>query len=310
MSVASVRSARWFDLGPELPEGVSTAEALEFADLANWDVRLEPTPNFGRCHFQEWDTVRTNPHDGMPDTLGRVRSRYNVFQNEELFAFGDHILHNGGQWEMMGSHKHGAQVFGVMYLGDMALGRDDLFGKYLVINTSHDGTDAISASITALRYRCTNSLNLGIRNATQSFKIRHSISAEGKVQEAREALGLANHYFDEFDRQINELIDAQLDSDQEIAILEKAFKEPDPAKTGAHTRWENKINDILDIYSSDTCDNVFHTKWGLYSAMEEYVDWNRIARGGNEDNLSAAFVGLDNVVNKEKNRLFEVVLAA
>ena len=309
MAVASTRSARWFQLGPELPEGVSTMEALEFAGLAHWNVRLEPTPNYGRCNFQHFDTVRDNPIDGMPDTLGRVKGRYTVIQNEEAFAIGDNLVHGGGSWEMMGSHNDGATVFGVMYLGDMELGRDDLFGKYLILHTSHDGTSAMTVSINTLRYRCTNSLGLAIRTAPQSYKIRHSQSAEGRVQEAREVLGLANNYFDEFDLMVNDMINTFVDGDDVDRILKNTFKEPDEAQTAAHTRWEHKIDDILDIYTSDTCDNVFGTKWGVFSAMEEYIDWNRSARGGNDDNLAAAFAGLSKTVNDEKDRILRSVLS-
>ncbi len=65
---------------------------------------------------------------------------------------------------------------------------------------------AIQASITPVRVVCANTLNLALgskrgKNAIkQSFKIRHTQTANGKVQIARETLGLANKYMDEFDK--------------------------------------------------------------------------------------------------------------
>ncbi len=75
----------------------------------------------------------------------------------------------------------------------------------LTNNTSHDGSIAIQASITPVRVVCANTLNLALNRTKkkdgvkQSFKIRHTQTANGKVQIARETLGMANKYMDEFD---------------------------------------------------------------------------------------------------------------
>jgi len=308
MSVASLRSARWMSLGPSIPEGTSTADAMAIAGLSDWDVRLEPTPSFGRCHFEQFDVVRTNPVDKLPDTIGRVGSRYHTFQNEELFAFADNILHGGAVWEALGDLKFGSRVFGAMRLdGQITLGKGDTVNKYLIIHTSHDGSSNISVSVTGLRYACTNSLQFGLRHAKQSFKIRHSASVEGRVAEAREALGLASVYFDEFSAEMNALIDSQITLDNARDIIEAVYPEPELAKAGAHTRWENKVDDILSIYNGETCDNVYGTRYGIMNAMTERLDWNRTSRGGNIENLDAAFMGFDNAIANEKNRILELV---
>lgn len=309
MSVASERRARWLNLGPELPENASTAEAMHVAGLTNWDVRLEPTPSFGRCHFEQFDVVRTNPQDQLPDTIGRVGSRYRVFQNEELFGFADNIMeiHGGARWEALGDIKFGSRVFGAMRLDDLQLGHDDWIGKYLIVHTSHDGSSNISFSITGLRWRCTNSLQFGLRNAKQSFKIRHSASAEGRVAEAREALGLANIYFDAFSNEMNKLIEQQITIDEARKIVERVYPEPDLAKAGAHTRWEHKMDDIFGIYNGETVENVHGTRYGIMQAMTERLDWLRNPRGGNMENIDAAFAGFDNAISNEKDRILEAV---
>jgi len=60
----------------------------------------------------------------------------------------------------------------------------------------HDGSIAMQASITPVRVVCANTLNLalssfkGKKNAPkQTFKIRHTQTAEGKIAVARECLG-------------------------------------------------------------------------------------------------------------------------
>ncbi|NBQ65301.1 MAG: DUF932 domain-containing protein, partial [Verrucomicrobia bacterium] len=49
-----------------------------------------------------------------------------------------------------------------------------------------------------------------MRNAKQSFKIRHTQSVEGRIQVARETLGLALGYFDEFEKEAQELFKQEI----------------------------------------------------------------------------------------------------
>lgn len=309
MSVASERRARWMNLGPELPENASTSEAMAIAGLANWNVRLEPTISHGRTHLEQYDVVIDSPDDGELETIGRVGKVYNVFSNEDAFAFADNIMDQfpGARWEALGDLKHRSRVFGAMRLDDLKLGHDDWIGKYLLIHTSHDGSSNLSVSITPLRWRCTNSLGLALRHAKQSFKIRHSSSMEGRVQEAREALAISSAYFDAFSHEMNQLIDAQITMDEARAIVERVYPEPDLAKAGAHTRWDNKMDEIFSIYNGETVENIHGTRFGIMNAMTERLDWFRQSRTGEIENLDAAFAGFDNFVTNEKDRILQAV---
>ena len=301
------RAPQWYNMGERVPEGSTTQDMLDIAHLSNWGVKLDELVTSGRSHVERFEVNRTNPFDGLKDTLGIVGSRYRVFQNEELFAFGDNLLH-GGEWEAAGAIKNGTVVFGAMKLnGDLYLGHDDAVERHLLLYTSHDGSSNISASIVALRMRCTNSLNLALRSAKQTFKVRHSSSMEGRVAEAREVLGLANVYFDEFSAEMNKLIDAQITLDEAVDIVKRVYPEPEADKKGALTRWDNKIDDIVGIYNSESCENVYGTRYGIMNAMTERLDWLRTPRGGNMENMYAAASGFDPVINAEKNRILEAV---
>ena len=198
---ASLRQPAWHGLGTVFENEVTTREMLDLAHLSDWDVRCEEISLPGRSHREYFATVRTNPFDGGQDVLGVVGERYRPFQNEDLFAFGDNIL-DGGRWETAGSIKNGTVVFGSLALDhDSTLdanGRADKINSYLLVHTSHDGSLAIQASVTPVRVVCQNTLNAAVgargRGAKQSFRIRHTQTAEGRVQAAREALGLANLY--------------------------------------------------------------------------------------------------------------------
>ena len=213
-SFASFREPAWHGLGTVFTEEKNTSEMLVAANLNNWNVRLADVeiPNTLTSDKNYFFVVRDNPTDkSQTDVLGVVGERYHVLQNEDLFSFGDNILDGGGRWETAGSIRGGRVVFGSLALERETIldpnGVADKVKTYLLINTSHDGSIAIQASITPVRVVCANTLNLALggvgrkrnKGVKQSFKIRHTQTAQGKVQIARETLGLANAYMDEFD---------------------------------------------------------------------------------------------------------------
>ena len=322
VAFASLREPAWHNLGTVFQEEVSTSEMLELAHLQDWNVRLEevPLPKGFVSDKTNYFVARTNPFDSkQTDVLGVVGERYRVLQNEDLFEFGDALLDGGGRWETAGSIKGGRQVFGSLALErDVILdeqGVSDKINSYLLVNTSHDGSIAIQASVTPVRVVCANTLNLALgtgvgrnRATKQSFKIRHTQTASGKVQAAREALGIANAYLDEFSKMANDLIQREITQDKFAEIIRLAYPAPDKdSKPIALTKWANKIQLIEDIYIGDTNNMIAGTAWGALNAMTERIDWYRSARGGNTEAMYASASGFDVAVNAEKNRLLQLV---
>ena len=313
-SFASFREPAWHGLGEVFTEEVTTADMLRKARLDNWNVRLEdvPVPDDFSTDKNYFFVTRTNPVNGGNDILGVVGERYKVLQNEELFSFGDFILDGGGRWETAGSIKGGRVVFGSLALERETVldpnGVADKINTYLLVNTSHDGSIAIQASVTPVRVVCANTLNLALRGkAKQSFKIRHTQTANGKVQAAREALGLAHKYMDEFDKMAQTLIEQEITKAQFDEIVLAAYPKPEKDSKGSFKKWENKVDLLEEIYQSSTTNMIAGTAWGAFNAMTERLDWYRSARGGNNESVLAAASGFDAAINAEKNRLLSVV---
>jgi phage/plasmid-like protein (TIGR03299 family) len=319
-SFASFREPAWHGLGTVFTEEKNTAEMLVAANLNNWNVRLEDVkiPSTLTSDKNYSYVVRTNPTDKtQTDVLGVVGERYVPLQNEELFAFGDNILDGGGRWETAGSIRGGRVVFGSLALERETVldpsGVADKVKTYLLINTSHDGSIAIQASITPVRVVCANTLNLALgskrgKNAIkQSFKIRHTQSAEGKIAIAREALGLANKYMDEFDKLAHAMIQKEITAQQFNEIILAAYPKPDKDAKGAIKKWETKVDTINDIYTGEFNGMIANTAWGAFNALTERLDWHRNARGGSNESLLAAASGFDATITAEKNRLLTIV---
>jgi phage/plasmid-like protein (TIGR03299 family) len=320
-SFASFREPAWHGLGTVFNEEVSTTEMLEKAKLNNWNVRLEDVeiPNQFESDKNYSFVVRDNPFIlGNKDVLGIVGERYVPLQNEDLFDFADNILHAGGRWETAGSIKNGRVVFGSLALERETIldpsGVSDKVNTYLLVNTSHDGSIAIQASITPVRVVCANTLNLalgkGNRGVKQSFKIRHTQTANGKVQAAREALGLANKYLDEFDKMANEMIQNEVSKAKFDEIVLALYPKPEKDSKGAVKKWENKIDIINGIYVGSTNDTITGTAWGVANALTERLDWYRTARGGKNESILAGASGFDPMINAEKNKIFKAVQLA
>jgi len=319
-SFASLREPAWHGLGTVFTEEKTTSEMLVAANLNNWNVRLEdmPIPSHLSSDKEYQYVVRTNPTDkNQTDILGVVGERYHVLQNEDLFSFGDNILDGGGRWETAGSLKGGRQVFGSLALERETVldpnGVADKVKTYLLINTSHDGSIAIQASITPVRVVCANTLNVALNRTKkkdgvkQSFKIRHTQTANGKVQIARQTLGLANAYMDEFDKMAHAMIAKEISAKDFNDIILAAYPKPDKDTKGAVKKWENKVDVINDIYTGEYNGMISGNAWGAFNALTERLDWYRSARGGNNESILASASGFDPAINAEKNRLLTVV---
>jgi phage/plasmid-like protein (TIGR03299 family) len=321
VAFASLREPAWHGLGTVFEEEVNTTEMLKLAHLDNWNVRLEEVaiPEGFTSDKTNYFVARTNPFNAeQNDILGIVGERYHTLQNEDLFAFGDNILDGGGRWETAGSIKGGRVVFGALALERETIldpnGVSDKVNTYLLVNTSHDGSVSIMASITPVRVVCANTLNMAIgsgmgkwRSAKQSFKIRHTQTAEGRVVAAREALGLANEYMNEFDKMAQAMIETEITKAQFDEIVELAYPMPEKDSKGALSKWQTKVEQLNEIYVGQFNHTIAGTSWGAFNALTERLDWHRTARGGNRENLLASASGFDAVTNAEKNRLLKVV---
>ena len=320
---ASLRQPAWHGLGTVFQDEVNTNEMLALAHLNDWNVRLEDVaiPDTFSSDKNYSFVTRTNPFDRTQnDVLGVVGERYVPLQNEDLFSFGDNLLDGGGRWETAGSIKGGRVVFGSIALTDSIVldpnGIADKIDNYLLINTSHDGSVAIQASITPVRVVCANTLNMalsafkGKKDVKQTFKIRHTQTAEGKIAVAREALGLAHKYIDEFSVMANEMIQTEITKAQFDKIVELAYPAPTKDAKGSQKKYDGKIDLLQSIYVGDYNNTISGTAWGAFNALTERLDWYRSARGGNNESILASASGFDPVINAEKNRLLKIVRQA
>ena len=295
------------------------SELMDSAKLANWNVRLESVADLAPKHNFITDSylvVRDNPFEaGATDVLSVVGSRYKEVQNEDLFAFAEN-LHDSNpdvKVDSAGAFKNGRVVFGTWSVPSQLVldpkGANDTTNLYLVVYTSHDGSVAVQAAITPVRVRCQNTLNFAMKRAKQSFKIRHTQTVDGKIAQAREALGLSVAYFDEFSKEAELLFQREVTDKKFSEIINKLYPKPEADKKGSLKKWENKVVLLDELYhNSNTNANIKGTAWGALNALTERLDYFRTARKANGESLAYSASGFDPVITAEKNKIKKAIL--
>lgn len=310
----------WHRLGTVMPaeEHITTARALELAHLDNWNVRVvEFTANVDGLTLdvpRNRLSIRDNPwNPGQVDVLGVVGGRFTAFQNESAFAFADSLLDANVSWETAGALDEGRKVFGSLILPREIVidpeGAGDVVKNYLVVSNGHDGSQAVEAMITPTRVVCQNTLRIARRDAKSSWKVRHTATVEGRVQDAREALKISYAYLDKFEDEARALYQTAMTNAEFNRIVTDLYPKPDEDAKGANTRWEKKVDLLGDLFSaSKTQENIRGTAWAGLNALTERLDWYRKPRGGDGTSVLEAASGFNDVIQAEKARIRSRVL--
>jgi hypothetical protein len=167
---------------------------------------------------------------------------------------------------------------------------------------------------TPVRVVCQNTLNAALAGQKQSYKVRHTSTAGGRIDQARLALGLTFKYLDEFESQAQALFATSVTDKQFMDIVTALYPEPaDDAGKASVTKYETKIDLVKDLYFlSPTQEGIRGTAWGAYNALTERVDYfrqGRMVKGATnaQDNQLASASGFDVQANAEKNRILSAV---
>lgn len=258
-------------------EGTTSEELLTLADL-NWDVAKRPyTRHMADGTTQQskmsWEIYRTDTEV----ELGSVKSKYEVFQNRDAFAFGDALVKSGqANWTDAGMQNDGYRVFMVMKLSeDFTVLGEDLTALYLFLRTSHDGSTAVSGYVTPIRFFCTNQLQMIQDTARTSFKVQHTSNINDRIAKAQQSFKLATSYVDVYRDQVERLAKAPLaDSTLEL-MLKSVIPE-------SRARRDNMITDIVTTFNtSKTVEPYRGTAYGALNALTEYMDHLKPQRNGN-----------------------------
>lgn len=267
-------------------DGLVTAdEALKLGGL-DFTVDLRPILTMGdKGRLTKIDThsavVRTDT--GVP--MGVVGRKYRPIQyadglgglGEAILATDEAAVDTAGT--LFGG-KTGFMWFELNHLPIRIKGEkpEGEIKTFLGITSSHDGSSALTALITPVRVVCQNTLNMSLRGARESFKIRHSGSVEGKYEEARKALTLTRDYMAEFEAVANRLATVKVPDEDVRGIMEKVWPVSEELSEG----WTQRHPAVLateDYFKSENLDPIRGTGWAVLNAAVEFIDHEAPYRG-------------------------------
>lgn len=295
-------------LGTKIPEGMDVEEALEFAHMANWDVRKVPhrqvvtlpdgtTKEIGIPNTHT--VLRTSPFTGEPEALGSVGNRWTPFQNESVANLCRRLNGMAGvtpaSYGVLGG---GRKTFLAMKFPEgfeFRSPRDgliDVTDLYLTVFNSHDGFGSLSANITPIRPFCANQQRAAESMAKSRFTLRHTGEEQVRMQMLEELLGESFQYHQVYKDACEAQIERELDEDDVLRELNKLFMATDPDLTERQRELRGEVvGQVRAIYSgSHTVAPFYGTAYGLYNAITEYTDHSMrviVPDGGNEREIRA-----------------------
>lgn len=256
---------------------MTSEELLHEADL-NWDVAKRPlwrkrTDGVIEQSAKSYEVYRTD----TDVELGTVKTKYEVFQNRDAFAFGDSLVKNGQAiWTDAGMQNDGYRVFMVMKLSeDFTVLGDDVTALYLFLRTSHDGSTAVNGYITPVRFFCTNQLQLISSTAKSKFSVQHTSNIGERIQKAQKSFAMATEYEELYRTQIEKLAATPITEYTLNSLLKIVIPDSRPKR-------EAMIQDITTNYNTSPTVTPYHgTAYGAINALTEYMDHLKTQRNGN-----------------------------
>ena len=294
---ADSRDDAWHQLGQKVGHNMGVEEAMSQAHLGGWNVRKVPLtipPEVTESGVfagldvpDQFGIVRNNPINGERDYLGVVGTVYDPLQNEATAEFIQSLVDEfGANLETAGSLAGGKDTFITMKLPHTmevagVNGYVDKTEYYLAALNNHTGKTSFRVILTPIRVVCRNTQQAAISAAKTSWKVRHTAAAAGKVQEAREKLGLVWSSVGALDKEFQRLAEIPLEYQEAKLFTERLLElsKVDP-ESAAATRRRNASGQILNLFrSSPTITQIAGTRYAMYNAVTEYVDWFQGVRG-------------------------------
>lgn len=224
-SMFYTREKPWHGLGTKVDEAPTSKEALELAGL-NWKVLQKPIYASSGTLIEGY---KANVRNTDQNVLGIVTDRYKVVQNDEAFKFTDDLLGAGVRYETAGSLQDGKRIWLLAKLPQEYIIGGEQISQYLVFTNTHDGSGAIKVAVTPVRVVCSNTLNLALSTAKRSWSTIHTGDINGKMDEARETLQLANKYMHCLGKEFNNLQQKKISERKVMEFIEELLPEPENA---------------------------------------------------------------------------------
>lgn len=263
-----VRETPWHGLGTRVMEAPGSEDALELAGL-NWKVRQEPIYTDNNLLILGY---KANVRDLDNKVLGVVTDRYKVVQNDEAFAFTDGLLGEGVRYETAGALLDGRKVWILARMPREFIINGEQISPYLVFSNTHDGSGAIKVAVTPIRVVCNNTLNLALSTAKRSWSMVHTGDVQGKMEEAKQTLFMAEKYMSRLGREFETLRKIEL-TDRQVMDYIKLLLPYENEDNSLHVRNINRLREDMQKRYFDAPDlkDVGNNAYRFVNAVSDFA---------------------------------------
>ena len=287
----------WHGLGEKLEDAPTISEAITTSGL-DWEVGVKDlVTKDGMQDVPAKATYRKT--DGA--ILGVVGPRYVPLQNKDAFEWfqpfvdsGECSLHTGG------SLSGGQKVWALAQLNrdPSEIVKGDEVQKFILLSNSHDGTTAIRVGYTPIRVVCVNTLAFAHEHKQSSLlRIRHTRSAQGKLDNVRDIMDNINAQFEATAEQFRFLASRDFNQADVRKYVKNLLNVDKTADEDLKTRTKNVLDDVLNTIHGpkQSMDGVRGTWWAAYNGFNEYLNYKK---GRNENNrMESLWFGQNGTTN-------------
>lgn len=296
-SMFYVRETPWHGLGTRVSEAPDSQRALIVAGL-NWNVVQEPVYTGENERIEGY---KVNVRDTDRKVLGVVSDRYKIVQNREAFAFTDELLGEGVRYETAGSLQNGRKVWMLARMPHEYVISGERISPYMVFFNSHDGSGAIKVALTPIRVVCQNTLNLALSTAKRSWSMIHTGNIQGKMQEARDTLFLAETYMDHLGKEFENLRKKKL-TDKQVLDFINLLLPVDESATPQQVKNVKRLQEDMKLryFEAPDLKDVGNNAYRFINAVSDFATHsNPLRRSANyKENLFARTVEGNPMIDK------------
>jgi len=305
----------WHRKGTLVPGVMTVEEALQVGNL-DWEVekRAIMTADVDSVIIPNVYAIgRVGPEvnsDGDKKFVpfeSTVKGRYTIVQNADAFEFFNSAIADGAACiETVGALGNGEKVFAMAKVpGGFEPIKGEHMEQYILLSTSHDGSANIMAAFTTIRVVCWNTLSAAIGEASSKdskkrkkgktgnniVKIRHTKSAQKRIDEAHMVLEASKQYWDRLAEAYRAMATKDMTRLDVMDFVAKTFpgkKVKLPSSKGGFveteqvsTRTANNRTKVLNLFEGEAIGStsaIAGTPYQMYQAVTQYIDHERSIR--------------------------------
>jgi hypothetical protein len=193
---------------------------------------------------------------GIATPIGVVGSRYQVFQNGEVFSALDSIIDSGqARYSAAGEYDDGAKVWMLLQLPDTMEIKGDPHAAFILAKTSHDGSSSVVIRPVIERLWCANQINKIYRGKNKlTYTLRHTSNAQLIPKEIANIMQLTHTNMEMYSDLSITLMEREVSREFAVDYFKKVFPLPTAIefapiellskgeKSCEHVRWQQEVS--------------------------------------------------------------------